>query len=79
MKYPKYGTVLHNGKPKYTTQIEGPITPCGNRSEFDESDVTVENGKAYFWYNTEDHSTHCLVLLLENKRIREKNKKLRRT
>ena len=62
--------------------IEGPITPCGNRSEFDKSDVTVEGNKIIFWYNTKDHSTHVLLMkkmLLGSKRIREKNKKLRRT
>lgn len=40
--------------------IEGPITPCGDKSEFDEESVTVENGIAYFWYNTADGSTHVL-------------------
>jgi hypothetical protein len=35
------------------------ILPCGQRRDFDEC-FTVENDKVFFWFNTEDESTHVL-------------------
>jgi hypothetical protein len=36
------------------------IAPCSTRRTLDES-FTVENNTIYFWFNTEDKSTHVLA------------------
>jgi hypothetical protein len=36
------------------------IFPCATRSSLDDC-FTVEENEVYFWYNTEDHSTHILI------------------
>jgi len=35
------------------------IAPCSPRRSLDDC-FTVEENKLYFWFNTEDHSTHVL-------------------
>ena len=36
------------------------IYPCSNRDDFSES-FTEEDGRLFFWFNTEDQSTHLLT------------------
>jgi hypothetical protein len=36
------------------------IAPCATRETLDES-FTVEKNNIYFWFNTEDKSTHVLA------------------
>ena len=36
------------------------ISPCSTRRTFNDC-FTVEDGKLYFWFNTEDNSTHILA------------------
>jgi hypothetical protein len=36
------------------------ISPCPTRDSLDES-FTIENNNIYFWFNTEDKSTHVLA------------------
>lgn len=36
------------------------IAPCPTRETLDDS-FTVENNHIYFWFNTEDKSTHVLA------------------
>ncbi|MDD5673469.1 MAG: hypothetical protein PHC61_04860 [Chitinivibrionales bacterium] len=40
------------------------IWPCNDRNDFSES-FTVEDEKVFFWFNTEDESTHVLTADLE--------------
>jgi hypothetical protein len=35
------------------------ILPCGRRRKLDDC-FTVEKDKVFFWFNTEDQSTHVL-------------------
>lgn len=35
------------------------IFPCGSKKTFDEC-FTKNKGKLFFWFNTEDHSSHIM-------------------
>jgi hypothetical protein len=48
-------TMIERAKDRYQK-----ISPCPTRPSLEES-FTVENNKIYFWFNTEDKSTHVLA------------------
>jgi hypothetical protein len=51
---------------QYKAKLEGSsISPCAvvkgvRMDHFEEHSFTLEKGKEYFWYNTEDQSTHVI-------------------
>lgn len=36
------------------------ITPCGTKTSFDDC-FTIYGDKIFFWFDTEDESTHLLI------------------
>jgi hypothetical protein len=46
------------------------IFPCAHRAQFDDC-FTNNNDFVFFWYNTEDHSTHVITEALR-KRIKNR-------
>ncbi len=46
------------------------IFPCAHRAHFDDC-FTNNNDFVFFWYNTEDHSTHVITEALR-KRIKNR-------
>lgn len=54
------------------TSIHKKIYPCAQKTDFEEC-FTEDKNRVYFWYNTEDHSTHVL-----NARIKKTKKKIKK-
>ncbi|HLV32436.1 MAG TPA: hypothetical protein VKY57_12770 [Chitinispirillaceae bacterium] len=54
------------------TSIHKKIYPCAQKTDFEEC-FTTDNNQVYFWYNTEDHSTHVL-----NAKITKEKKMLKK-
>jgi hypothetical protein len=40
------------------------IFPCSSKQTLDDS-FTIENNKIFFWFNTEDKSTHVLMEIVK--------------
>ena len=45
---------------KRAKEIYKHITPCGSKKDFSECFTKYEN-KIFFWFDTEDDSTHLLI------------------
>lgn len=46
-------------------ELHGPeVRPCHGKARFRDC-ITVHNGKAMLWYNSEDNSTHIVSMMAE--------------